>query len=156
MQNHSKQQKLEEKSIFKLFKFRPFDAFYIAFCGCFSLESFVQKMCLPVQQIAFKQLPREILTINCCFLTQIGHYTTMFPEFLFLCCVLTSFIFLSASSLSLQLDVARYACVTKASYLLGNKTTSVQALITDWGLTVLAAIKNIKAVQQVMKTIDNN
>jgi len=49
----------------------------------------------------------------------------MFPEFLFLCCVLTSFIILSASSLSLQLDVARYACVTKASYLLGNKTTSV-------------------------------
>ncbi|ERJ76988.1 hypothetical protein HMPREF9148_01526 [Prevotella sp. F0091] len=42
-----------------------------------------------------------------------------------MCCFLTSFIFLSSSCLSLQLDVARYACVTKTGNLLDNKTKSV-------------------------------
>ena len=55
----------------------------------------------------------------------------MYPEFLFLCCFLTSFIFLSAPCLSLQLDVARYACVTKTGNLLDNKTNSVKALMTN-------------------------
>ena len=35
--------------------------------------------------------------------------------------------------LSLQLDVARYACVTKTGNLLDNKTNSVQALMTNLG-----------------------
>lgn len=45
----------------------------------------------------------------------------MFPEFLFLCYFLASFIFLSVSCQSLQLDVARYACVTKTGKMLDNK-----------------------------------
>ncbi len=46
--------------------------------------------------------------------------------FLFLWhCFLTSFIFLSASCLSLELDVARYACVPKPNNLLDNKTKYV-------------------------------
>ena len=40
-------------------------------------------------------------------------------------CFLTSFIFLSASCVSLQLDVARYACVPKPNNLLDNKTKYV-------------------------------
>ena len=51
------------------------------------------------------------------------------------CCLLTSFICLSASCLSFQFDVARYACVTKTSNLLDNKTKSVWALMSDSGLT---------------------
>ena len=64
-----------------------------------------------------------------------GHQTTMFQEFLVLCCFLTSFIFLSTPCLSLQLDVACYACVTKPNNLLDNKTKYVQAPMSDMGLT---------------------
>jgi len=49
----------------------------------------------------------------------------MFPEFLFWCCFLTAFIVLSASSLPLQIDVARYTSVTKTGNLLYYKTKSV-------------------------------
>ena len=64
-----------------------------------------------------------------------GHQITMFQEFVFLCCCLTSLIFLSAPCLSLQLDVARYACVPKLNNLLDNKTKYVQASMSDLGLT---------------------
>ena len=43
-------------------------------------------------------------------------------KFLFLCCFLTYFIFLSSSCLSLSRDVARYACVTKTANLFDNIT----------------------------------
>gem|GEM_PF-1739032 len=46
----------------------------------------------------------------------------MFPEFLFYCCFLACFIFLSASCVNLQLGVARYTCVTNTGNLLDNKT----------------------------------
>ena len=47
----------------------------------------------------------------------------MFPKSLFLCCSLASFIFLSVSCQSLQLDVARYACVTKTGKMLDKECT---------------------------------
>ena len=50
---------------------------------------------------------------------------------MFLCCFLTSCIFLSVSCLSLQLDIARYACTTKTVTLLDNKTKSFKALMTE-------------------------
>ena len=46
----------------------------------------------------------------------------MFPEILLLFCFQTSLFFLLDSSLPLQLDVARYACVKKTGNLLDNKT----------------------------------
>jgi len=45
----------------------------------------------------------------------------MFHKFLFLYCFRTSIIFLSASCLSLQIDVPLYACVTKRGNLLDKK-----------------------------------
>lgn len=50
---------------------------------------------------------------------------------MFLCCFLTSCIFLSVSCLSLQPDIARYTCTTKTATLLDNKTKSVKALMTE-------------------------
>ena len=46
-------------------------------------------------------------------------------NFFLLSCFLTAFIFLSASYLSLQLDVARHACITKTVNLFDHITKSV-------------------------------
>ena len=52
----------------------------------------------------------------------------------FLYCSLTSFIFLSASCLSLQIDVARYACVTKRGNQLDKKNKICLASNDQFGL----------------------
>jgi len=49
----------------------------------------------------------------------------MFPEFLLLCCFLTSYIILSVSYMSLHFDVVSYTYVTKTGNLLDIKTKSV-------------------------------
>ena len=128
--------KLVHSSLVYLFTFFIFSAAFLL-CGYLSRAAYVWFwMPWPTICLSHHRLLRRFLHVCCsihCFSyfilryisTQIGHYTTMFPSFLFLCCFLTSFLFLPASCMSLQLDVAHYACVTKISNLLDNKTTSV-------------------------------